>query len=58
LEIALAIMRRRNMAADARCWRNSACERQRLSAKALGERRCLPAPYARRLSDGLVPGRH
>ena len=69
LEIALAIMpvnmRRRNMAADARRRNINACRGTQLGvrasamdAKALGERRSLQAPYARRLSDGLALGRH
>ena len=29
-----------------------------MDAKALGERRSLQAPYARRLSDGLALGKH
>jgi hypothetical protein len=65
LEIALAIMpvnmRRRNMAADARrrCRGTQLGVRaSAMDAKALGERRSLQAPYARRLSDGLALGRH
>jgi hypothetical protein len=65
LEIALAIMpvnmRRRNMAADVRrrCrGRQLGVRASAMDAKALGERRSLQAPYARRLSDGLALGKH